>query len=315
MKAQLPVTILTGFWGRGKTPLLRRLLQEEGLGSGVIRNELGGISLEGNLAHLAAGALLQLSNGCLWGRVRQDLEGAAGELPPPAQALDYRVADPRHATELFVQKTFRPELRLAAVVTLGHGAKYWRNFQRSQTVAHQISGADLLLLNKADGITAAELDLRRYNSAVSCLLTTPVPLARILEVHAFCPELWNPQLSAAEAEAHAYPSHRLAPDGSQSLSFQLQQPLGDWRQEVPETLVCAKGVLGWGGRATAGYVSPAGLSADPLVGVSRGSPGAAPVQKGLHWQGARPGSPGRRPQAGVPLNRHLPISFGRGEWP
>ncbi|MFT0795899.1 GTP-binding protein, partial [Synechococcus sp. H70.1] len=77
MKAQLPVTILTGFWGRGKTPLLRRLLQEEGLGSGVIRNELGGISIEGNLAHLAAGALLQLSNGCLWGRVRQDLEGAA----------------------------------------------------------------------------------------------------------------------------------------------------------------------------------------------------------------------------------------------
>jgi G3E family GTPase len=127
------------------------------------------------------------------------------------------------------------------------------NFRRSQTAAHQIGSADILLLNKVDLIDEAErerilLDLRRYNPAAPCLLTThaQVPLARILDVHAFRPELWDPRLPNAETEAHH--SHHLEEDGIQSVSFQLQQPLDlgafrDWLQDLSETLFRAKGVL------------------------------------------------------------------------
>src|SRR3954465_7059023 len=70
----IPLTVLTGFLGAGKTSLLNRLLKDEALAkAAVIINEFGEIGLDHLLVeHIEDGVML-LSSGCLCCTVRGDL--------------------------------------------------------------------------------------------------------------------------------------------------------------------------------------------------------------------------------------------------
>lgn len=78
---RVPVSVLTGFLGSGKTSLLNRLLQHEDLqGTGVVINEYGDVPLDGELVGAEAGEVVTLSNGCMCCFVGDDFEAAAGSL-------------------------------------------------------------------------------------------------------------------------------------------------------------------------------------------------------------------------------------------
>jgi G3E family GTPase len=72
--AALPVTLLTGFLGSGKTTVLNHLLRQPGLSrTAVIVNELGEIGIDHDLVETAAEGLVLLKNGCVCCSVRSDL--------------------------------------------------------------------------------------------------------------------------------------------------------------------------------------------------------------------------------------------------
>ncbi|MEN9204437.1 MAG: GTP-binding protein [Thermostichales cyanobacterium DRC_bins_46] len=251
---QIPVTILTGFLGSGKTTLLNRLLSgDHGLRIGVILNELGEIPIDGELVRVPESGLLELSNGCLCCTVREDFEQGALQLLAHVDRLDYLliettgIADPRQIAEIFVQRQFQEHTRLDSITTVVDAAEFEANLQRADSAYQQISCADILILNKIDLVTPSQqaailASLRRYNSQAPCLTTTyaQVPLAQLLDVHAFRPEqpLRDPE------EMPAAPDHR----GIESVSFVLRQPLDfgafrEFLEELPETVFRAKGVI------------------------------------------------------------------------
>ena len=77
----IPVTVLTGFLGSGKTTVLNRLLSNSRLSdTAVIINEFGEIGLDHLLVTSSTENLIVLNNGCLCCTVRGDLIQTLREL-------------------------------------------------------------------------------------------------------------------------------------------------------------------------------------------------------------------------------------------
>jgi G3E family GTPase len=79
--ARLPVTVVTGFLGAGKTTLIRRFLAApEGAGTAVVINEFGAVGIDDVLVRDAAEETVLLGNGCICCITRTDLQVALRRL-------------------------------------------------------------------------------------------------------------------------------------------------------------------------------------------------------------------------------------------
>src|SRR5471032_1518291 len=88
---RIPVTVITGFLGTGKTTLLRKFLgTPEGQGTAVVVNEFGATGIDDALVRASADETVLIGNGCLCCVSRTDLqetlralviERERGELP------------------------------------------------------------------------------------------------------------------------------------------------------------------------------------------------------------------------------------------
>src|ERR1700756_5013954 len=72
--ARIPVTVVTGFLGAGKTTLVRRFLATpQGAGTAVIVNEFGETGIDDALLRSSSDNIALLGNGCLCCNFRSDL--------------------------------------------------------------------------------------------------------------------------------------------------------------------------------------------------------------------------------------------------
>src|SRR5713101_5813256 len=73
--ARIPVTIVTGFLGSGKTTLIRELLaRPEGANTALVINEYGEVGIDHALLRASSDATVLLGNGCVCCTVRTDLQ-------------------------------------------------------------------------------------------------------------------------------------------------------------------------------------------------------------------------------------------------
>src|SRR4051812_8945138 len=197
---KIPVTVLTGYLGAGKTTLLNRILSEpHGKKYAVIVNEFGEIGIDNDLIVGADEEVFEMNNGCICCTVRGDLIRIMDGLMRRKGKFDAIIvettglADPAPVAQtFFVDENVGKNARLDAVVTVAD-AKWLRDRLRDAPEAkNQIAFADVILINKTDLVTDAELRevearIRGINPYAKLHRTqrAQIPLSEVLGRNAF----------------------------------------------------------------------------------------------------------------------------------
>lgn len=214
----VPVTILAGFLGSGKTTLVQYILQSPNHGRriAVIENEFGGgqdgISIESMIARDGTQQLtdlIELPNGCVCCTVKDDLVTTLEALLDKRQDLDYiliessGMANPGPIASIFwLDEALESRLRLNGIVTLVDAVHISHQLEETEEAAQQIAYADRVILNKVDLVSDQKQEgavdmIRSLHPTVPIQTTTfsQVPnLEWILDLQSFGRVLPNDQL-------------------------------------------------------------------------------------------------------------------------
>jgi G3E family GTPase len=163
---KVPVTVLTGFLGSGKTTLLNRVLTENhGKRIAVIENEFGEIGIDQALVINADEEIFEMNNGCICCTVRGDLIRILGNLMRRRDKFDHilvettGMADPGPVAQtFFVDDEMRDQFRLDGIVTMVDAKHVHLHLDESDECKQQVAFADVIVLNKADLVSKADLD-------------------------------------------------------------------------------------------------------------------------------------------------------------
>jgi len=164
--AKIPVTVLTGYLGAGKTTLLNRILSEpHGKKFAVIVNEFGEIGIDNELIVNADEEVFEMNNGCICCTVRGDLVRIIDGLMRRKGKFDAIIvettglADPAPVAQtFFMDEQVGAKTKLDAVVTVADAKWLNERLKDAPEVKNQIAFADVILINKTDLVSPAELN-------------------------------------------------------------------------------------------------------------------------------------------------------------
>jgi cobalamin biosynthesis protein CobW len=248
---KIPVTVITGFLGAGKTTLIRHLMQNpQGKRLAILVNEFGTVGVDGDILKSCADEncpvenIVELANGCICCTVADDfiptiealmampvrpdhilIETSGLALPKPLlKAFDWPAIRSRITVdgvialadaEAVAAGRFAPDV---AAVDAQRAADPSLDHETplSEVFEDQILCADLILLSKAD--LAGEAGLAAARNVISAEMTRSVPMLAMTD-GVIDPRVILGLMAAAEDDIAARPSHHDGEDDHEHDDF------------------------------------------------------------------------------------------------
>jgi cobalamin biosynthesis protein CobW len=193
---KIPVTIITGFLGAGKTTLVRHLmLNPQGRRLAILVNEFGDLGIDGEIlkgcadANCPEDAIVELTNGCLCCTVADDFVPTIAALLARPQPPDHILIEtsglalPKPLLKAFEWPDLRSRITVDGVIAVADAeavadgrfapdlAAIARQRLADQSIDHdtplgevfedQVACADIVILNKADLVSPERLAAAR----------------------------------------------------------------------------------------------------------------------------------------------------------
>ena len=276
-QGRVPVFVLTGFLGSGKTVLLNSLLRQPGFSdSAVVVNEFGEIGLDHLLVTAGDENIMLLDGGCLCcamlGSLKETLadlynKRARGVVPPFRRVLieTSGLADPVPILQAIMRDgVISHVFRLAGLICAVDAVFGSEQLERDEVAREQVAMADRILVTKIDLVGGAcpealEAQLARLNPAAEVLPVAngEVSASALLGDEASDAPPWL-GVMAASGEHHHHDHHPAHDASVAAESFRLERPatwsgLAAWisvmRERYGRDLLRCKGIVNVAGVA------------------------------------------------------------------
>ena len=249
--SKIPVTVITGFLGAGKTTLIRHLMANpQGKRLAILVNEFGTVGVDGDILKSCADAncpvenIVELANGCICCTVAEDFIPTIEALMARPERPDHILIEtsglalPKPLLKAFDWPAIRSRITVDGVIALADAEAVAAgrfapdvaavDAQRladpgldhetplSEVFEYQIACADIILLSKAD--LAGEAGLAAARAVISAESPRPIPILAMSE-GVIDPALILGLNSKAEDDLAARPSHHDGADDHEHDDF------------------------------------------------------------------------------------------------
>ncbi|MEL6453021.1 MAG: cobalamin biosynthesis protein CobW, partial [Pseudomonadota bacterium] len=249
---KVPVTVITGFLGSGKTTLVRHLMQNpQGKRLAIVVNEFGDVGVDGDILKSCAipdcpaENIMELANGCICCTVADDfiptIEALMALDPQPEHILieTSGLALPKPLLKAFDWPDIRSRITVDGVIALADAEAVAAgrfapdvaavDAQRaaddsldhetplSEVFEDQISCADIILLTKPD--LAGPDGIAKAKAIIATEAPRPLPIVEVAE-GAVDPRVILGLQAAAEDDMDARPSHHDGHDDHEHDDFE-----------------------------------------------------------------------------------------------
>ncbi len=257
MGRAIPVVLVAGALGSGKTTLMRRLLEAAagaGLRPALLVNEFGALDVDAAmLSDIAEVDVYELTAGCICCTGQRGLHNALRDVilrrPDVALVETSGLADPIGTLDGLTMPEFLDDIVVTTIITVADAARQLQPDRDPPALERQLALADLVVINKVDLASAVQLatlreQIRHWNGRARVFESVQAELPA--EVLAACWQLpASAPVRAALSSEHEHPPVH-------TLSVPLAEPLDRaafeaWLKDLPPTVWRAKGFVTFAG--------------------------------------------------------------------